>query len=152
MDSFSMYSGLYQVQTVFLFLRELSRRVRRSWFQQELTLPSEEGQFWFQEEVEASTSRRRPQSESTSMVLYLFDMFPFEHAGQPDGVKSIPPRKSALSLPQTATFRVLFKDSDFFNSKKCYIFTLKWFAAQEFAGISAVSACGQNNSTLILFF
>lgn len=62
------------------------------------------------------------------MVLFLFGTSQFEHAGQLDVVKSIPPSKSALSLPvampQTATFRLLFKDSGFY-SEKGYIFTLK---------------------------
>lgn len=97
-------------------------------FQQELMLPSEEGQFWLQEEVQTSTLRRGLQSKSTSMILFLSGTSQFEHAEQLDVVKRIPTRKSTLSLPlampQTATFRVLFKASDFY-SKKCYIFILK---------------------------
>lgn len=150
-----MNSGLYQIQTVFLFLRESARRVRISWFQQDLMLPSEEGQFWFQEEAQASTSRPGPQSESISTILFLFSTSQFEYVRQLGGVKGIPPRKSApslpLAMPQTATLSVLFKDSDFY-SKKCYIFILKWIVAQEFASISAVPRCGQNSLTLVYSF
>lgn len=96
---FSMTSGLQQIQTVFFFLRESTRRVRMSGFQQELTLPLEERQFCLQEEVPASTSRQGPQSQSTSMVLFL-PSYPFEHTEQLDRFKSIPARKSVLSLKQ----------------------------------------------------